>query len=65
MADSLLRCLLDCHAGLVAGINTFSPSNLDEAEDKQYMETQADKMRVLVQRSCEIEHARWVADSRG
>ncbi len=63
--DSLLRYLLRCHAGLVAGITTFSPSNPDEAEDKQYMETQAHKMRVLVERGCEIEHARWAADSIG
>jgi hypothetical protein len=63
--DSLLRCLLDGHAGLVAGINTFSPANPKEAEDEQYMKTLSDEMRVLVELGCEIERTRWTAESRG
>jgi hypothetical protein len=63
--DSLHRCLLEVHAGLVAGVEAFCPTTPAEAEDLTYMQALADTMLPLVERGCEIERARWVAESSG
>ena len=63
--DSLLRCLLDSQAGLVAGVEAFFSTTPAEAEDQKYMMAIADEMRALVESACEIERFRWAAKSRG
>jgi hypothetical protein len=63
--ESLLHCLLDCHAGLVAGVEAFCPATSAEAEDQRHMMAIADGMRALVESGCEIERARWATESRG
>ena len=61
-SESLHSRLLEWHAGLLAGIEAFCPATAAEVEDETYMREIAGMMRVLVERGCEMEAARWVAE---
>ena len=62
--DVLRTRLLQWHAGLQAGVETFSPLGPDEAEELKYMRSITEQMRSLVEWACKVEYDRWSVEKK-
>ena len=53
--------LLEWHAGLIADVERFDPSDEHEETDLEFMRSVASRMRELVEQACILEQDRWTA----
>jgi|SRR6516162_437606 hypothetical protein len=59
---ALRQRMREWYAGLLAGIEQFSPASAEEAEDLAYMRSLAARIAWLIERANDLEQSRWFAE---
>jgi hypothetical protein len=55
--------LLEWLAGLIAGVERFTPATPEETEDLAFLRALTERMREVIEQACEVERLRWSAEN--